>query len=123
MKKLTTRKEKQEMRRRRVRALVIGKPECPRISVFRSLKGMFVQLIDDSTGKTLVSVSSAEVNKEKATDDKKGKVGEAHNIGLLLAKKAQEKKITKVVFDRAGYRYHGRVKAVAEGAREGGLKF
>lgn len=108
---------KRERRHNRVRAKIFGTKEIPRLNVYRSNKGFFIQLIDDNEGKTIASVSSKEVQgKMKKTDA-------AKEGGKLIAKKAVENKISKVVFDRGGYRYHGRVKAVAEGAREGGLKF
>ena len=103
-------------RHKRVRAKVSGTAECPRLNVFRSNKNIYAQIIDDVKGVTLVSASSLDMdngsNKEAAF-----KVGEA------IAKKAIDKGIDKVVFDRGGYIYHGRVKELAEGARQGGLKF
>ncbi|MFA6097803.1 MAG: 50S ribosomal protein L18 [Candidatus Paceibacterota bacterium] len=111
-------KRKARIRRHnRVRAKVAGTKEVPRLSVFRSNKGFFIQLIDDNEGKTLASVDSKEIKEAKKKTDA------AKEGGKLIAKKAIEKKITKAVFDRGGYKYHGRIKAVAEGAREGGLKF
>lgn len=108
---------KKDRRKVRVRAKITGTAESPRLSVFRSNKGMYVQLIDDAKGITLASAHSSEVKlKDK-------KVIVSSELGKLIAKKALEKKIEKVVFDRGGNRYHGRIKAVAEGAREGGLKF
>ena len=106
-----------ERRRGRVRAKISGESTKPRLSVFRSNRGLYLQLIDDTTGKTLISAHSLEIKSK----DKKQAI--AFELGKLLAKKAQEKKIETVVFDRSGYKYHGRVKAVADGAREGGLKF
>ena len=94
-----------------------GTGEIPRFSVFRSLRDIKVQVIDDVSGKTLVSASLKDL--KKANNSVTG----AMEIGKMAAKKCLEKKIDKVVFDRAGYKYHGKVKAVAEGAREGGLKF
>lgn len=109
--------ERQARRHARVRAKISGTASCPRLSVYRSNRGMFLQLIDDENGKTLASASSAEVKEA-------GKKTEISlNLGKLIAKKASDKKITKVVFDRSSYKYHGRVKAVADGAREGGLNF
>jgi len=105
-----------EMRHRRVRAKVHGTKDKPRLSVFRSNKHIFLQLIDDKSGKTLVSESDLKL-KKKAT-----KTEIAKEVGKLLAEAAKEKKIKKAVFDKGGYKYHGRVKAAAEGAREGGLK-
>lgn len=113
-------KEKQLKRQRRhnrVRAKVQGTTECPRLSVFRSNTSINLQIIDDLSGKTLVSAHSRDIK------DSKEKVEVSHKLGLLIAKKALEQKIEKVVFDRGGNKYHGRIKAVAEGAREGGLKF
>jgi len=109
--------QKYERRKKKIRSKIEGRKDCPRLSVFRSNKGMFLQLIDDQEGKTLVSASSNEIkNKGK-------KVDLSFELGKLIAQKAKDKKIEKIVFDRGGYKYHGRVKAVADGAREGGLKF
>lgn len=113
-------REKRIQRHNRVRGRVSGKKDCPRLCVFRSANHIYAQLIDDDTKKTLVSGDDIEIKKDK---NDKGKIGIAFKIGELIAKKAQEKKITKVVFDRGGYKYHGRVKSLAEGARKGGLKF
>jgi large subunit ribosomal protein L18 len=103
-------------RKRRIRAKVSGTAETPRLAVFRSLKDLRVQVINDETGMTIVSANSKEA---KAKNTVEG----AKKIGELVAKKCADKKIKKIVFDRAGYKYHGKVKAMAEGAREGGLKF
>lgn len=107
----------------RIRKKISGTGEVPRLTVYRSLNQIYAQIIDDSTGNTLVSASS--LSKEVADELKnsKGKVAKSKLVGKLVATKAIEKKISSVVFDRNGYRYHGRVQAVAEGAREGGLKF
>ena len=110
-------KQRKERRHGRVRANVSGTITRPRLSVFRSNKGMYIQLINDEEGKTLVSASVKEI-KKKGT-----KVELAKELGLLIAEKAKKAKVTEVVFDRGSYQYHGRVKAVADGAREGGLKF
>jgi len=118
--------EQRERRHRRVRAKINGTKECPRLCVFRSNKYIYAQLIDDEKGKTLLSVTD---KKPKPKTKTKTKVKESSNInsalevGKILAEKAIEKKIKKIVFDRGGYKYHGRVKAIAEGARQGGLKF
>lgn len=106
-------------RARRVRSKVSGVAEKPRLNVFRSLQGVSVQVIDDTMGKTLVSASWRDMKKpfEKNT------VAQAMEIGKLVGKRCLEKEITTVIFDRAGYRYHGKVKAVADGAREAGLVF
>ncbi|MFA5961629.1 MAG: 50S ribosomal protein L18 [Parcubacteria group bacterium] len=103
-------------RKRRVRAKISGTTSVPRLSVFRSLLSMKAQVIDDIAMKTLVAADTKEA---KVKNDVAG----AKAVGMLVAKKCAEQKITQVVFDRAGYRYHGKVKALAEGAREGGLKF
>ncbi|NUN70281.1 MAG: 50S ribosomal protein L18 [Bacteroidetes bacterium] len=106
-----------------IRKRVFGSTERPRFSVYRSLNDIYGQIIDDVSGKTLVSLStnSKEIRAEVAAV--KTKVEKSTLVGKLLAKKAVEKNITAVVFDRNGYLYHGRVKAFADGAREGGLKF
>lgn len=101
----------------RIRAKVAGTAERPRLAVFRSLNNHYAQLIDDSTGKTIVGCSDLK------TKDKGTKVERAKKVGMELAKLAKEKKIEMCVFDRNGYKYHGRIKAIADGAREGGLKF
>ncbi len=116
-----TKEEKRQRRATRVRAKVMGVTACPRLSVFRSNKHVFAQLIDDTKGVTLVSASDQELKAKKSEGQNKVSASEA--VGKLLAEKAIAKKIEKVVFDRAGYRFTGRVKAVALGAREGGLKF
>ncbi len=110
-------KEQQRGRRHnRIRSKIQGTAERPRLSVFRSLSNISAQLIDDSTGKVLVASSSLKI--------KKGKKSEvATQVGAEIAKLAKTKKITACVFDRGGYLYHGRVKALAEAAREGGLQF
>lgn len=107
----------------RIRKKISGTREVPRLTIYRSLNQIYAQIIDDSTGNTLVSASS--LSKEVADEIKnsKGKISKSKIVGKLVAAKAIEKKISSVVFDRNGYRYHGRVQAIAEGAREGGLKF
>ena len=102
----------------RVRGKISGTAECPRLNVFRSSKHIYAQIIDDVAGVTLVSASSM----DKDFDGYGGNVEAAKAVGAAIAKKALEKNITTVVFDRGGYVYHGRVQALAEGAREGGLK-
>ena len=113
--KKETKQSKKQRRHARVRAKISGTAKRPRLSVFRSNKHIYVQLIDDDKGKTLVAVSDKGIKAKGVELSKK--------IGKLTAEKAKEKKITKVVFDRGGYKYHGNVKAVADGAREEGLKF
>ena len=106
--------------KRRVRKVVSGTAARPRMSVFRSNKSIYVQLIDDEAGRTLLAASSREngIDEEKIT-----KVEKANKVGNLIAEKAKAAGIETVVFDRNGYLYHGRVKSLAEGARNGGLKF
>lgn len=117
--------EKKDRRKAKIRAKISGTKNIPRLSVFRSNTALFLQLIDDDSGKTIVSAHSREIKvaKAKKEDEMVAKVAVAFELGKLLAKKAVDKKIEKVVFDRGGNKYHGRVKAVADGAREGGLKF
>ena len=107
-------------RKRRIRARVEGSAERPRLSVFRSNRNMFVQLVDDVKGHTLVSVSSLE---EDFKGKSRGSVEGAKTMGNLIAKRALAKNISQIVFDRSGYLYHGRIKALADAAREAGLKF
>ena len=106
-------------RHKRVRAKISGTPERPRLNVFRSETNIYAQIIDDVNGVTLVSASSL----EKEFDGKGGNVEAARKVGQMVAERAKAKGIENVVFDRGGYIYHGRVQALAEGAREGGLNF
>ena len=106
-------------RHKRVRAKLSGTPERPRLNVFRSEKNIYAQVIDDEKGVTLVSASS----QDKGFENYGGNIEAAKAIGTEIAKRALEKGITEVVFDRGGYVYHGRVAALAEAAREAGLKF
>ena len=103
----------------RVRGKISGTGDCPRLNVFRSAKNIYAQIIDDVKGVTLAAASSL----DKEFTGNGGNKEAAHKVGELLAKRAAEKGIEQVVFDRGGYIYHGRVKELAEGAREGGLKF
>jgi large subunit ribosomal protein L18 len=103
----------------RLRKKIIGTAEVPRLAVFRSLSNVYAQLIDDINGKTICSVSSL----IKGNAVKTSKTDKSKLVGKMIAEKAAEKNISKVVFDRNGYLYHGRVKAIAEAAREAGLKF
>jgi large subunit ribosomal protein L18 len=112
-------REKRIIRHRRIRARVKGTSDRPRLSVFRSNRHIWLQLIDDSSGRTLLAASDLEIKTKKKGEQK----GAASAVGELLARKARDKKIKRIVFDRGGYRYHGLVRAVAEGARRGGLKF
>ena len=118
MSTLTTRQAR-ERRHRRIRGKVAGTAERPRLAVFRSNKGIFAQLVDDESGRTIAGASWLGVKKSfKGT-----KTEQAAEVGKALAEVAKKAGIESVVFDRGGYLYHGRVKALAEGAREGGLKF
>lgn len=113
-------KNKSRMRRhKRVRGKISGTPECPRLCVFRSSMHIYAQLIDDVSGKTLAAASSV----EKGFGMYGGNVEAAKKVGQMIAEKAKNAGITDVVFDRGGYVYHGRVAALADGAREGGLNF
>jgi large subunit ribosomal protein L18 len=116
-----TRSERRVRKHERVRKKVIGSAEQPRLNVYRSSKHIYAQLVDDHKGATLVSAStlSKDLDGLKTGADKKA----AREVGKLIARKAKDQKIEKVVFDRGGYVYHGRIKELADGAREGGLKF
>ena len=111
--------KKRLIRHKRVRAKISGTAERPRLNVFRSLSNIYAQIIDDTTGNTLVSASSV----EKGFEGNGGNKEAARKVGAMIAERAKAKGITEVVFDRGGYVYHGRVKELAEGAREGGLQF
>ncbi|HZR33270.1 MAG TPA: 50S ribosomal protein L18 [Terriglobales bacterium] len=121
---MLTQVSKNESRQRihqRFRKRMMGTPERPRLNVYRSLNHLYAQLVDDMAGRTLVSANTAEGGKK----DKKtgGNLGAAKQIGKTIAERAKEKGISKVVFDRGGYLYHGRIKALADAAREAGLQF
>ncbi len=111
---------KRQRRKLRVRKKVTGSSSCPRLTVFRSLRHMYAQIIDDQAGCTLVSASTATVD---VNGQYKGNVASATMVGEALARKAQEVGIRQVSFDRNGYRYHGRIKALADAARKAGLVF
>ena len=111
-----SRAERRERRHLRVRSKVAGTAERPRLVVYRSLKHIYAQLVDDARQRTLMTVSDLTVESGKKSE-------RATEVGKTIAQKAKAAGITQVVFDRAGYRYHGRIKAVADGAREGGLEF
>ena len=117
MNKQNQKKIKRIRRHIRVRAKINGTAKCPRLSVFKSNKGIYLQIIDDDKGVTIVSASAKEIKAEKIN------IETGKKLGQLIAKKAKEKKISDVVFDRGGYKYHGKIRAIAEGAREEGLKF
>ncbi|KKP59644.1 MAG: 50S ribosomal protein L18 [Candidatus Magasanikbacteria bacterium GW2011_GWC2_34_16] len=110
-----------QVRHARVRTHLKGTAECPRLSVFRSLRGIVAQLVDDNSGKTICSAKSSAI-KSEPVEGKTGKVAQSFLVGKQLATEAKAKNITTVVFDRGGYKFHGRVAAVAEGAQAGGLK-
>lgn len=118
-KQVKAKNDKLARRHRKIRSTINGSAVKPRLSVFRSNSGMYIQLIDDLAGKTLVSANVKELTKV----DKLKKVDQAFALGELLSQKAVKANISEIVFDRGGYKYHGRVKAVAEGARKGGLIF
>lgn len=121
---MSKKQTKRQRRHKRIRAKVFGTAEVPRLCVFRANKHIYTQLIDDEKGHTMAAASDTGIKKTRTkASPKTGKVASAFEVGKLIAKKAEEKKITKIVFDRGGYKYHGRVKAIAEGARKGGLKF
>jgi large subunit ribosomal protein L18 len=113
-----TKPQRRMRRRRRVRAKVRGSAERPRLSVYRSNRGVFAQLVDDDSGRTVAGVSWTEDELRKL-----GRFEQSKRAGELLAERAKSAGVEACVFDRGGYRYHGRVRALAEGAREGGLKF
>ncbi len=118
MPKMRIPKTRQDLRARRhlrVRKNVAGTPERPRLVVFRSLKHITAQIVDDTTGRTMMTVTSVKLEGKKSE--------KSVQVGKMIAEKAMAAGVSKVVFDRAGYKYHGRVKAVADGAREGGLEF
>ncbi len=117
--KIIDKKANRVKRHIRVRAKISGTPDCPRLNVFRSAKHIYAQLIDDTKGVTLCSASTV----EKGFEGFGGNAEAAKKVGQKLAERAKEKGINDVVFDRSGYVYHGRVAALAEGAREGGLNF
>ncbi len=126
MNKEKLKQQKKQRRKMRVRSKIRGTSEVPRLSVFRSHRGMYLQVIDDEKANTLASVSSKELEgKEGELENfakNNRKVNLAYNMGMLLAKKILEKNIKQVVFDRSSYKYHGRVKAVADGVRKQGVK-
>jgi large subunit ribosomal protein L18 len=111
--------ERRSIRRLRIRKRVVGVAERPRLAVYRSARHIYAQIIDDRRGTTLAAASS----REEAGASQPGKISVSTAVGKRLAERAKEKGISKVAFDRGGYRYHGRVRALADGARAGGLEF
>ncbi len=110
-------------RKRHIRKKIFGTSERPRLAVFRSNRHIYAQIIDDDLGRTLVAASSLEKDVAQLVPEGGGKRGVAQAVGKLIGARAKEKGISKVAFDRGGYLYHGRVKALADGARESGLEF
>lgn len=119
MKRVIKKRERRIKRKMHIRKRILGTPERPRMSVFRSNKNMYIQVIDDSEGKTLAFVSTM----EKANRDFRVTVVDGEKLGMILGERLKEKNIKQVVFDRNGYLYHGVVKAVADGARKAGIEF
>ena len=119
MNRMTIKRVRRTRRKQGIRKEIFGMPDRPRLSVFRSLNHVYAQVIDDLTGKTLASAST----RDKGFSDKGAKMAEATAVGKLVAQRAKDKGVSKVVFDRNGYLYHGRIKALADGAREAGLQF
>jgi large subunit ribosomal protein L18 len=125
MSSLNTKMKSRLKRKKRIRKNIAGSASRPRLSVFRSSRHIYAQIIDDTSGYTIVAASTVEkdVREHIAAESGKGKIIAAKHIGKLISERAAEKGIKKVVFDRNGFLFHGRVKAVSEGAREGGLNF
>jgi large subunit ribosomal protein L18 len=129
MNRMTIKRVRRSRRKQGIRKEIFGMPDRPRLSVFRSLNHVYAQVIDDLTGKTLVSASTRdktfkpESSNAGNSNTEGGKTAEAVAVGKLLATRAKEKGVSKVVFDRNGYLFHGRIKALAQGARDGGLQF
>ena len=121
---MATRKDKRRLRiKQRVRKKIRGTKDKPRLCVYKSNKQIYAQIIDDNEGKTLVAASSLAKDTKDQEDDKKTKTEIAKKVGQSVAEKSKKSGIEQVVFDRNGYLYHGRIKSLAEGAREGGLNF
>lgn len=118
LKNMQISQEKRAKRHRKIRKRISGTADKPRLCVFKSAKHIYAQLVNDEKGKTILALSDADIKKTK-----EAKVKVAAEVGKAIAKEALAKKIVNVVFDRGGYKYHGRIKALADGAREGGLKF
>ncbi len=122
--KIKEKRKKFKLRQRRSRAGMVGTAERPRLSVHRSLNGLYLQLIDDQNMKTLFSVNSKkDLTKKSDAGERQAKIAQAYLLGKALAEKAVKGGISRIVFDRSGHKYHGRVRAAAEGTRDGGLNF
>ena len=116
-------REKRIRRHKRIRAKIQGTDQVPRLCVSRSSRHIYAQIIDDQKGKTIISLDDSKISKKTKQDDLSAKIAIAYQVGQEIGKAALAKKIERVVFDRGGYKYHGRIKALAEGARKAGLKF
>jgi large subunit ribosomal protein L18 len=114
---------KHQRLKKHIRLRISGTSERPRLTIFKSQRHIYAQIVDDATGKTLISMSDIAKGNEESFKDLKGQIAIGKKVGQLTAQRARAKNITQVVFDRNGYLYHGVVKAMADGAREGGLKF
>jgi large subunit ribosomal protein L18 len=123
MARWNTKEKQRERRHLRLRKRVTGTAERPRLAVYRSLTQIYAQIVDDTSGRTLVAVSSLTKDLAPKLKSAKGKTERSKIVGAAIAERAKAAGVTKVAFDRAGYLYHGRVKALADGAREGGLSF
>jgi len=119
----SVKKAKREKIKKRMREKLQGTSKCPRITVYKSIRAIYANVVDDSSGKTLFGISSLSKPILSEIKKVKGKVEVARIVGRTLGEEAKKRKINQVIFDRSGYLYHGRVKALAEGAREAGLKF
>lgn len=121
---MTNKKEKRIIRHRKIRKKVFGTQNRPRLSIFRSNKNIYAQIIDDSQASTLVSISTFKINEAKKDESQVSKkINQAEKAGEAMAQLANKKNIKKVVFDRGGFKYHGRIKAFAQAAKKGGLTF
>jgi large subunit ribosomal protein L18 len=123
MARWNTKEKQRERRHLRLRKRVAGTTDRPRLAVYRSLTQIYASIVDDTTGKTLVAVSSLTKDLKPKVKAAKSKIERSKLVGMAIAERAKAQGVTKVRFDRAGYLYHGRVKALADGAREGGLSF
>jgi len=123
MSAMNARKQARLKRRKRIRKTLSGTGQRPRLSVFRSSKHIYAQVIDDTTGRTLAAASSLEADAKDKKDDAGNAIDRAKSVGKRVGERAKKEGVKQIVFDRSGFLYHGRVKAVSEGAREAGLDF